>query len=181
MNWPVAGGGGRRSSAATAGQAGARESISPPQTFDPRVARFGDPDLEAVEAGPELAVRRDPDDEGVDQAGAAGAGRLLRHPADGLLGDPEPDLVAGGAELGPEPEGPVWFPGGVPRGQGPRPPGLTTRSWTLRMAGSATGRPPLTGSIRDEPAPPSSRGFTTSPVRHRPAFAAFPRPRLTLY
>ena len=157
------------------------ESISPPQTFDPRVARFGDPDLEAVEAGPELAVRRDPDDEGVDQAGAAGAGRLLRHPADGLLGDPEPDLVAGGAELGPEPEGPVWFPGGVPRGQGPRPPGLTTRSWTLRMAGSATGRPPLTGSIRDEPAPPSSRGFTTSPVRHRPAFAAFPRPRLTLY
>ena len=36
------------------------------------------------------------------KAGAAVAGRFLRHPADGLLGDPEPDLVAGG-ELGPEP------------------------------------------------------------------------------
>ena len=44
---------------------------SPPQTFDPRVAGFGDPDLEAVEAGRELAVRRDPDDEGVDHAPAA--------------------------------------------------------------------------------------------------------------
>ena len=49
-----------------------------------------------------IVVGNDPDDEGVDQAGAAGAGRFLRHPADGLLGDPEPDLVAGG-ELGPEP------------------------------------------------------------------------------
>ena len=27
--------------------------------------------------------------------------RLLSHPADGLLGEPEPDLVAGGVELGP--------------------------------------------------------------------------------
>ena len=36
------------------------------------------------------------------KAGAAVAGRFLRHPADGLLGDPEPNLVAGG-ELGPEP------------------------------------------------------------------------------
>ena len=35
------------------------------------------------------------------------AWRCLRHPADGLLGDPEPDLLAVGVKLGPEPEGPV--------------------------------------------------------------------------
>ena len=52
-------------SAAEAGRGGARESISPPQMFDPRVACFGDPDLEAAEAGLELTVRRDLDDEGV--------------------------------------------------------------------------------------------------------------------
>ena len=52
--------------------------------------------------GPSWRSGVDPDDEGIDQADAAGAGRLLRHPADGLLGDPEPDLAAGGVELGPE-------------------------------------------------------------------------------
>ena len=31
------------------------------QPFEPRVAGLGDPDLEAVDAGLELAVRRDPD------------------------------------------------------------------------------------------------------------------------
>ena len=87
------------------------------------VAGFGDLDLEAGEAGLGLTIRRGPDEEGVNQAGAEGAGRLLRHPADGVLGDPEPDLVAGGVELGPEPESPVRFPGGVARGQGPRPAG----------------------------------------------------------
>ena len=56
-------------------------SSSPLQPFDPRVAGLGDPDLEAVDAGLELAVRRDPDDEGVDEAVAAGRGRLLGHPA----------------------------------------------------------------------------------------------------
>ena len=50
-------------------------------------------------------------------------GVFLRHPADGLLGDPEPDLAAVGVELGPEPEGSVRFQGGVPRRQGPRPAG----------------------------------------------------------
>ena len=113
--WSPRRGGGRSASGARAQPrrdgSGQGNPSSPPQAFDPRVAGFGDPDLEAVEAGLELAVRRDPDDEGIDQEGAAGAGRLLRHPADGLLGDPEPDLVAGGAELGPEPEGPVRFPG----------------------------------------------------------------------
>ena len=39
--------------------------------------------------------------EGVDQAGAAGARRLLRHPADAPLGDPEPDLVAVGGRTRP--------------------------------------------------------------------------------
>ena len=57
---------------------------SPPQTFDPRVASFGDPDLEAVEFGLQLPVRRQPGEEGVDEAGAAGAGGLLPHPANGL-------------------------------------------------------------------------------------------------
>ena len=127
--------GGGRSAAGARAQprrdgSGQGNPSSPPQAFDPRVAGFGDPDLEAVEAGLELAVRRDPDDEGIDQEGAAGAGRLLRHPADGLLGDPEPDLVAGGAELGPEPEGPVRFPGGLARGQGSR--GLNLRASTDR-------------------------------------------------
>ena len=55
---------------------------------------------------------------------AAIGGRLLRHPADGLLGDPEPDLVAVGVELGPEPEGlPVRLPAGLERGQDPRAAG----------------------------------------------------------
>ena len=83
---------------------------------------LGDPNLEAVDAGLERPVRRDPDDEGVDQAPAAGGGRLLRHPVNGLLGDPEPDLVAVRVELGPEPEGPVGLPGGLSRRQGPRAP-----------------------------------------------------------
>ena len=50
-------------------------------------------------------------------------GRFLRHPADGLPGDPEPDLAAVAVELGPEPEGPVRFRGGDARRQGPRPAG----------------------------------------------------------
>ena len=42
---------------------------------------------------PTAPGRCDPDDEDVDQAGAAGARRLLRHPADGLLGGLEPGLI----------------------------------------------------------------------------------------
>ena len=49
---------------------GAANPSSPPQTFDPRVAGFGDPDLEAVEFGLKLTVRRQPGEEGVDEAGA---------------------------------------------------------------------------------------------------------------
>ena len=63
---------------------------------------------------PQPPVRRDPHDEGVDQPPAAGGGRLLRHPADGLLGAPKPHLVvvAVWIELSPKPEGlPVGFPG----------------------------------------------------------------------
>ena len=45
--------------------------------FDPRVARFGDPDFEAAEARLELTVRRDTDDADVlPRPGAAGAERL---------------------------------------------------------------------------------------------------------
>ena len=95
-------------------------SSSPLQPFDPRVAGLGDPDIEAVDAGLELPVRRDPDDEGVDEAVAAGRGRFLEHPADGVLVDPEPDLLAVRIEPGPEPEGPpVRFLDGVVRRQGP--------------------------------------------------------------
>ena len=47
--------------------------------LDPRVAGRRDPVLEAVDAELERAVRRDPDDEGVDQPAAAIGGRLLRH------------------------------------------------------------------------------------------------------
>ena len=58
---------------------------------------------------------------------SSGPGVFLRHPADGLLGDPEPHLVvvvAVGVELGPDPEGlPVRLPGGLARGQGLRAPG----------------------------------------------------------
>ena len=63
---------------AVGGGAGRGNPSSPPQTFDPRVAGFGDPDLEAVDAGLDLAVRRDPDDEGGDQVPAAARGRFLR-------------------------------------------------------------------------------------------------------
>ena len=93
---------------------------SPPQTFDPRVAGFRDPDLEAVEFGLQLPVRRQPGEEGVDEAGAAGAGGLLSHPANGLRRDPEPHLLAAvRVERGPEPEDPpVGFPGGVAGRQG---------------------------------------------------------------
>ena len=52
-----------------------RGNPSPLQPFDPRVAGLGDPDLEAVDAGLERPVRRDPDDEGVDEAVAAGPAR----------------------------------------------------------------------------------------------------------
>ena len=69
-------------------------------------------------------TRRDPGQEGVDQALAAGGGRFLRHPADGLLVDPEPDLLAVRIEPGPEPQRPpVRLPGGLARRQGPRPAG----------------------------------------------------------
>ena len=74
----------------------------------------------AAKHGLERPVRRDPDDEGVDEALAAGGGRFLRHPADGLVVDPEPDLLAVRIEPGPEPEGPpVRFLDGVVRRQGP--------------------------------------------------------------
>ena len=56
---------------------------------------------------------------GVDQALASGRRRLRKHPADGLPGDPEPDLTAVGFEFGPEPETTVRLPGGVAGRQGP--------------------------------------------------------------
>ena len=92
--------------------------ISPPQKFDPRVAVIGDLDLEAVELALQSSVRRQPGEEGVDEALAAGEGRLLPHPTDGLRRDPEPHLAAVGVELGPVPEGPpVGFPAGGARRQ----------------------------------------------------------------
>ena len=116
------------------------------------------------------------DDEGVDQAPAAGRGRLLRHPADGLLGDPEPDLAAVGDELDPEPEGPVRFPGGVARRQ-PRPqlgqvlrrrrshtrPQTQARRWRSRQCsrrwrvagvGSSGGSNGSGSELRPSPGPP---------------------------
>ena len=66
------------------------------------------------------SVRRQPGEEGVDEALAAGEGRLLPHPTDGLRRDPEPHLAAVGVELGPVPEGPpVGFPAGGARRQSP--------------------------------------------------------------
>ena len=68
--------------------------------------------------------RRQPGEEGVDQALAAGVRCLLPHPADGRRRDPEPHLAAVGVEVGPEPQRPpVRLPGGVARRQGPRPAG----------------------------------------------------------
>ena len=75
---------------------------------------------QAAMAHRDTSVRRDPDDEGVDEAVAAGRGRLLGHPADGVLVEPEPHLAAVRIEPGPEPEDPpVRFPDGVVRRQGP--------------------------------------------------------------
>ena len=61
--------------------------ISPPQKCDPRVAVIGDLDLEAVELALQSSVRRQLGEEGVDEALAAGEGRLLPHPIDGLRRD----------------------------------------------------------------------------------------------
>ena len=47
---------------------------SPPQAFDPRVAGIRDQYLEAVDAGLDLAVQRNPHDEGLDEA--VGSGRF---------------------------------------------------------------------------------------------------------
>ena len=59
-----------------------------------------------------------------DEARPAGPGRLLAHPVDGLRGDPEPHLPAGGVELGPEPPGlPVGLPARRARHQEPGPAG----------------------------------------------------------
>ena len=106
-----------RLSATAAGRVGARAPISssPLQPCRPRVAGLGDPDLEAVDTGLALAARRDPDNEGVYHAPVAGGGRIRRHPGDGVLGDPKPDMVAVRIEFGTEPEGPV----GLVRDQGP--------------------------------------------------------------
>ena len=89
--------------------------------------RFGDPDLVAAEAGLELAVRCDPDNEGVVQAGAAGAERLSSASSRSPPRRPEPDLVAVGVELGTEPEGPVRFPGWSRAVRVFAPPGQSSR------------------------------------------------------
>lgn len=68
---------------------------SPPQTFKPRVASRGDPDLRRT------SLKRRP----------RSGGRRRRHPADGVLAGAEPDLVAVRIELNPEPEGPRSLPG----------------------------------------------------------------------
>ena len=47
------------------------------------------------------AVRRQPGEEGVDQAVAACPGRLLPYPADGRRGDPEPHLAPSGSNSAP--------------------------------------------------------------------------------
>ena len=50
-------------------------------------------------------------------------GRLLGHPAEGLFGNPEPDLVAVRVELDSEPDDPVRFPHAVAGHQDLRPAG----------------------------------------------------------
>ena len=142
--WRPRRGGGRSASGARAQPrrdgSGQGNPSSPPQAFDPRVAGFGDPDLEAVEAGLELAVRRDPDDEGIDQEGAAGAGRLLRHRADGLLGDPEPDLVARRGRARPRTRRSRSVPGWARARSGFSPRrGQSSRVPSMTIASSPTG------------------------------------------
>ena len=86
--------------------------------LDPCVAGIRDENLEAVEI-PQLVVLvvAEPDKEGIDQAVATGARRLLMHPADGLHGDPEPYPVIVPGKLGAEPEG---LSDGFPVGVEPR-------------------------------------------------------------
>ena len=77
------------------------------------------------------------------------AGRLPRHPADGLLVEPEPDLGAVGVEVGPEPEGPpVGFPAGVVRRQGPCAAGpvLAPTIETIARPSSVHTAPIMTGN-----------------------------------
>ena len=96
--------------------------------LEPGVAVIGDLDLEAVDIGPQLPVRRQPGEEGVDRRPPRAAGVSSRIRWDGLL-------AAVRVEVGPEPEGlPGWVPGAGSRGVSVRaPPGqssrLRRRSW----------------------------------------------------
>ena len=97
----------------------------------------------------ERTVRGDPDDEGVDEAPAAAGGRLVRHPAEGFLGDPEPDLVAVGVvELGPEPE---------------RVPTRFVSKYTARAQLKPSGAPEPAVGFR--PLPQTTRGALTTTVQ----------------
>ena len=82
-----------------------------------------------VEAGLKLAVRRDPDDEGVDQESSVGVFSGIRPMASC---DPEPDLLAVGVELGPNQRVPFGSRVGSrgvrvrgPPGQSSRRPAMT--------------------------------------------------------
>ena len=69
---------------------------SPRQTFDPRIAGFGDPDLKAVEFGLKLTVRRQPDEEGVDGRAPTGYRRIPRRdgvPAHVEVSEPEAQVA----------------------------------------------------------------------------------------
>ena len=133
--------------------------------------RFGDPDLVAAEAGLELAVRCDPDNEGVVQAGAAGAERLSSASGRSPPRRPEPDLVAVGVELGTEPEGPVRFPRGVVRsGSSPRRASPRASAIPLdRLVRATPRRPPLHHREPESPWQPRRPPPTGATAQRGPA------------
>ena len=113
--------------------------------------------------------------ERVQQAAAAGLGRRVGHPADRLLLDPEPHLVAWRVQVGPEPEGSV----GLPRGPAalrlaaaglPQPGAARDGGGALRALARRLRRGPH--DLRPAPAPAAGHHRTDSP---HPAISAHRR------
>ena len=124
--------------------------------------------------GRHRARRRDPDNEGVVQAGAAGAERLLRHPADRLLGDPNQTWSPSGSSSTPNQKVPFGFRV-ESCGQGLRPAGPVLARPRSRSTGSLvrpradhlfiTANPNHRGSRAVRPATARSGGRRPYPAR----------------